>query len=100
MELVYLSYSDLCISLNCSCLSLAKRLEVGNIVVDVLDGEGKDLDAHPSYIRGSDLHNLHPSKVKVLALRMVGAVVVLQELGMLHLGHMTTSKNLIMGWHM
>jgi hypothetical protein len=32
---------------------LTERREVGDVVVDVLDGEGEDLDAHPADIRGS-----------------------------------------------
>ena len=66
MELVYLSYSDLCISLNCSCLSLAKRLEVGNIVVDVLDGEAEDLDAHAADVGRGDLADEGGELVAVL----------------------------------
>ncbi len=32
---------------------LTERREVGDVVVDVLDGEGEDLDAHPADIRSS-----------------------------------------------
>merc|ERR1712107_34952 len=45
-----LSYPNLCISLHCCCLRFSKRGEIVNIVIDILDGEGEDLDAHLAHV--------------------------------------------------
>merc|ERR1712107_359631 len=42
---ICLSYPNLCISLHCCGLRFSKRGEIVNIVIDILDGEGEDLDA-------------------------------------------------------
>ena len=51
----YLRYSNLRISLDGGCLGLAEGLKVGDVVVDVLDGEAEDLDAHAADVGGGDL---------------------------------------------
>ena len=51
----YLRHSNLRIPLDGGCLGLAEGLEVGDVVVHVLDGEGKDLDAHPPHVHPGNL---------------------------------------------
>ena len=62
----YLRHSDLRIPLDSGRLGLAEWLEVSDVVVDVLDGEGEDLDAHSAHVGGCDLPDEAGELVPVL----------------------------------
>lgn len=48
---VRLGHTRISISLHGGRLRLAQRLQVLHVIVHVLDGEGQDLDAHPTHVR-------------------------------------------------
>ena len=62
----YLRHSNLRVPLDGGCLGLAEGLEVGDVVVHVLDGEGKDLDAHSAHVGCRDLSDQAGELVPVL----------------------------------
>ena len=62
----HLSHADLCVPLDGGGLRLAEGLEVGHVVVHVLDGEAQDLDAHPPHVGGGHLPHQRGKLVPVL----------------------------------
>lgn len=63
---VGLGHADVGVALDGSRLRLAEGGEVLHVVVDILDGEGQDLDAHAAHIRCCHLADERCELVAVL----------------------------------
>merc|ERR1719322_1360296 len=63
---ISLSHSNLSVSLHCGSLRFSKGGEIVDIVVDVLDGEGQDLDAHLAHVGLGDVPDQVGELVPVL----------------------------------